>query len=77
MILSLIEMVLYYGFRLLYSIKPFSNFLQNQENLKLYQNRNFDEKCQFFLMMRPWFSFWACASSFSQESFLFSAVLGS
>ncbi len=38
---------------------------------------NFDEKKPIFLIMRPWFSFWVCASSFSQESFLFSAVLGS
>jgi hypothetical protein len=38
---------------------------------------NFVEKKPIFLIMRPWFSFWACASSFSQESFLFSAVLGS
>ncbi len=37
----------------------------------------FDEKKPIFLIMGPWFSFWVCASSFSQESFLFSAVLGS
>jgi hypothetical protein len=38
---------------------------------------NFDEKKPIFLIMRSWFSFWVCASSFSQEIFLFSAVLGS
>ncbi len=30
-----------------------------------------------FLIMRPWFSFWACASSFSEKSFLFIAVMDS
>ncbi len=30
-----------------------------------------------FFIIRPWFSFWACASSFSEKSFLFSAAMGS
>jgi hypothetical protein len=37
----------------------------------------FWRKKPIFLIMRPWFSFRVCASSFSQESFLFSVVLGS
>jgi hypothetical protein len=38
---------------------------------------NFDKKKPIFMIMRTWFSFWACASSFSQKFFLFSAVLHS
>jgi hypothetical protein len=34
-------------------------------------------KVNEFMMMRPWFSFWVCASSFSKKIFLFSEVLGS
>ncbi len=34
-------------------------------------------KIPIFIITRPWFSFWACASSFSEKSFLFFAVIDS